>query len=249
MSVILTGRPVAQTIYHPDYVATIFFDGIDGNGPSATGVVGVDKQEDLLDEIAGILGRPVGHQSPGEPAQLTTARYYGDTYPDYYSSADRAEVDAITLQYGGGIPRYAAIMAKFCRQVMARSGARQVNVLGGSMGALVARWMIEKDSENLASSGKIARFISIEGVIAGVIRVFTRPGSGSFAKTTSVAAAARALTYFASQQTTRQEVQRASGRVTRQLALVRVGSIFRSAPGPGRILLRYRRRSHCRRRR
>ena len=157
----------SRGIYHPDCVATIIFHGIDSGGPSAEGVVGMDVQNDLVDEIAALLGKSTGMDDPSSPCQITMALYYGDTYPAYFTQEDRAEVDTITNQYGGGIPRYAAIMAKFCRHVMQRSGARQVNIIGVSMGAFVARWAIEKDYEKLASSGKIARYITIEGVVCG----------------------------------------------------------------------------------
>ena len=168
MICVIAGFPfLSYGIYHPDCVATVIFHGIDSGGPSAEGIVGVDVQNDLVDEIADLLNKSTGMDDPTSPGQITMALYYGDTYPDYYSKEDRAEVDAITDQYGGGIPRYAAIMAKFCRHVMDRSGARQVNIVGISMGGLVGRWAVEKDYENLASSGRIARFITIEGVVCG----------------------------------------------------------------------------------
>ena len=158
---------VSHGIYHPDCVATIVFHGIDSGGPSAQGTVGVDVHNELVDEIAALLGRSTGMDDPTSPSQITMALYYGDVYPGYYTEEDRKDVDAITDEYGGGIPRYAAIMAKFCRRVLERSGARQVNIVGVSMGGYVARWAVEKDYENLASSGKIARFITIEGVVCG----------------------------------------------------------------------------------
>ncbi|MBN1517626.1 hypothetical protein JXA32_13770 [Candidatus Sumerlaeota bacterium] len=160
-------RATAQGIYCPDQVATIVFDGIDSSGPSESGVVGIDEEHSLIIEIGAPMDLPTGVDQPGAPNQITMARYYGDAYPGYYDAADAAEVDAITDLYGGGIPRYAAIMAKFCAHVMERSGARQINVAGASMGAYVARWMIENDYEGLASSGRIARFITLEGVVCG----------------------------------------------------------------------------------
>jgi len=58
-------------------------------------------------------------------------------------------------------------VANYARNVMARSGAQQVNIVSGSFGSLITRWMIEKDVGGLASSGKIARWLSIEGLLAG----------------------------------------------------------------------------------
>lgn len=154
-------------IYKPDMVATVVIDGIDTNGPIAGGIVGVDVQHSLIDKMAGLMHIPTGIANPSAPNQITMTAHYGDTYPSYYSSADRSDVDQITDKYGGGIPRYASIVAKFCRQVMRRSGARQVNIVGLSMGACIGRWMIENDAESLASQGKIARFITVEGVVCG----------------------------------------------------------------------------------
>lgn len=169
-SILLVGvaqRPAAAAIYEPDVVATIVIDGIDSDGPSADGVVGLDESHVLIDDLADLMNSAAGYLNPTAPNQITMTEHYGDTYPPYYSANDRAEVDQITDQYGGGIPRYAAIIAKFSRQVMERSGARQVNIVGLSMGALIGRWMIEKDYEGLASGQKIARFITVEGVVCG----------------------------------------------------------------------------------
>lgn len=154
-------------IYHPDYVATIVFDGIDSAGPTESGVFGVDEPNELVDIMCDILETESGFTNPTRPDQVALASYYGDTYPSYYSQSDKNDVQNVTNVYGGGMPRYAMIMAKFCVRVMERSGAKQVNVAGVSMGSLVARWMIENDYEGLASSGKIARFVTIEGALCG----------------------------------------------------------------------------------
>lgn len=160
-------HPSFAAIYEPGLVATVVIDGIDSDGPTASGTVGVDVDHSLIGEMAGMMHAPTGRSNPSAPNQITMTVYYGDRYPSYYSSADRDDVDDLTDDYGGGIPRYAAIVAKFCRQVMRRSGARQVNIVGLSMGAYVGRWMIEKDYEHLASQGKIARFVTVEGVVCG----------------------------------------------------------------------------------
>lgn len=49
-----------QRTFDPRFVATLFIDGIDGDGPDQTGVFGVDIQNDLVDEIAVMMGVPTG---------------------------------------------------------------------------------------------------------------------------------------------------------------------------------------------
>ncbi len=158
---------LAAGTWEPARVATVLIGGIDSEGPSASGVFGVDRAHSLVTETAVLLGVPTGLQQPAAPNQVTLAPFYGDAPPAYYTPADIAELQAVSDAYGGGIPRYAMIQAKFIRHVLDRSGALQVNVAAASMGALIARWMIEKDYEQLASEGCIARFITIEGVVAG----------------------------------------------------------------------------------
>jgi pimeloyl-ACP methyl ester carboxylesterase len=158
---------VAGAICEPGVVATVVIHGFDENGSTDDGKVGLDISYDLAEDMASLLDVPTGLTQPAVPNQITATEYYGDRYPDYYLDADKDEVDDITDDYDGGIPRYAAIVAKFCRQVMKRSGARQVNVVGFSMGALIGRWMIENDYDHLASQGKIARFVTVSGVVCG----------------------------------------------------------------------------------
>lgn len=165
--VFTTTARLNAAISDPADVATVIIDGIDSDGAATSGVVGRDRGHQLIDELALLMNIPTGMQNPRARNQITMTRHYGDSYPGYYSNSDRANVDQLTNQYGGGVPRYAAIVAKFARQVMARSGARQVNIIGLSFGALIGRWMIENDYEGLASQGRIARFITVEGVVAG----------------------------------------------------------------------------------
>jgi hypothetical protein len=157
----------AAETYVPRQVASIFIDGIDGDGPEQTGVFGVDIENDLVEDLAAMLGVPTGLENPAAPDQFAICDYYGDTAPGYYTAQDLADLAAADATYGGGVPRHAAIVAKFAREVLRRSGARQVNLMAGSLGALVGRWIIEKDLEGLASQGKIARFLTAEGVIGG----------------------------------------------------------------------------------
>src|SRR6185436_3040213 len=77
------------------------------------------------------------------------------------------EVEGVTSEWGGGVPRYAAIVARYARHVMEESGATQVNFVSASFGSLIVRWLIEKDVGGLAGEGRIARWLSAEGLLAG----------------------------------------------------------------------------------
>ena len=152
----------------PNRTATVFVGGFAADGASRHGVFGVDGSEALLDSIAALVAAPVAHgQATLPPNAAADMVYYGDTAPPYYTANDIAELARVTAQWGGGVPRYAVIVAKYAREMMRRSGARQVNLVSGSFGSLIVRWLIEKDLETLASSGSIARWLSVEGVLAG----------------------------------------------------------------------------------
>jgi len=98
---------------------------------------------------------------------ITAVEYYGDNAPDYYSQKDIEEIEDVTAQYGGGIPRYALIVAKFAKHMLQETEAERVNIVSVSMGSFITRWMIEKNLENLASDKKIEKWMSAEGVIRG----------------------------------------------------------------------------------
>jgi len=152
----------------PNQTATIFVGGFASAGASRHGVFGVDGSEALLDSIAALVGVPVAHGEGSLPPNVAADMiYYGDTPPPYYTAADVAELAQVTAHWGGGVPRYALIVAKYAREMMRRSGARQVNIVSGSFGSLIVRWMIENDLAALASSGAIGRWLSIEGLLAG----------------------------------------------------------------------------------
>ncbi len=155
--------------YNPNKTVTIYIHGFDPKGYRASGVFGEDVAEPFFDEIPTYVGLPTSanEEDLNKPNLFTSTTYYGDTPPVYYNDKDIQELDAITQQYGGGIPRYAMIVAKYAKHLLARTGAQQVNFVSGSMGSLVIRWLIEKDVENLASNKLIARWFSIEGVVNG----------------------------------------------------------------------------------
>ncbi len=151
----------------PDKVATVVVHGFDPSGASTTGVFGNDQTTTYITEMAVELGLPTSDVDPTAPNQVAYTTYYGDQYPAYYTAQDIQDIQNITTTHGGGVPRYAAIVAKFAEHVMERSGAEQVNIFAVSFGGLISRYMIEKDVEGLASTDKIARWIAVEGVVAG----------------------------------------------------------------------------------
>ena len=159
----------AESSHNPARTATVFVHGFDPSGAAQSGVFGADEVDPLLEQAAALLGLPTTGQPGGlERANVvTTTRYYGDTPPPYYEGADLADLNAVTLAWGGGVPRYALIVAKYARHVLEVSGADQINIMSASFGSLIARWLIEKDVEHLASQGRIARWLSVEGVLAG----------------------------------------------------------------------------------
>ena len=169
IAVVLLGASApAARAQDPNQTATIFVGGFASDGVNQHRVFGVDGSEALLDSIAALVGVPVAHGEASLPPNVAAdMKYYGDTAPPYYTDADAAELARVTTQWGGGVPRYALIVAKYARELMRRSGARQVNIVSGSFGSLIVRWMIENDLATLASSGAIARWLSVEGVLAG----------------------------------------------------------------------------------
>jgi hypothetical protein len=159
----------ARADHDPARTATLYVHGFDLAGASRAGVYGDEFHEAVADSIAALARLPVSHAADGPlpPNVVIGVRYYGDTAPSWYTATDRADVDAVTAAWGGGVPRYATIVAKFARRVLQRSGASQLNVVSASFGSLVARWMIEQNVEGLASDGRIARWLNVEGVLGG----------------------------------------------------------------------------------
>lgn len=149
---------------------TIYVHGYSKSGYKRVAIYGdVDPYKgdtDLLDSV-GFSTDYRGADTDLSKNILVSTSYYGDQSPSYYSEEDRREIEAITAQYGGGIPRYAMILAKFAKHIRDESGASHVNFLSVSMGSLVTRWAVEKDLETLSSAKQIAKWLSIEGVIGG----------------------------------------------------------------------------------
>lgn len=137
--------------------------GFNPSGSIKTGTFGIPDDQELVRKAAQLLGIPYGIDHPYAPNQIVQVEYYGKEPPKYYQSKDMTEIEAA----GKGTPRYALICAKFVRHLMATTGATHVNLAGGSYGALITRYIIEKDLEGLASSGAIVRWLPLEGALAG----------------------------------------------------------------------------------
>ena len=168
MCAVFLGGAAPVLAQDPAHTATLYVDGFDPGGATRHGTFGVDRRTPLIDSVAALVGCSVAEGGASLPANVVaTTWYYGDAAPSYYSSADVTALQQVTGQWGGGVPRYALIVAKYARNVLQRSGARQINLISGSFGSLIVRWIIEKDVEGLASEGRIARWLSIEGVLAG----------------------------------------------------------------------------------
>lgn len=152
----------------PARTATIYVQGFERSGADRPGTFGEDLGDPMLDAIAGMAGLPVAAGGATlAPNVVGMTSYYGDTPPAYSTAADRARLDQVTAQYGGGVPRYAQVIADYARDVLRRSGADHVNFVSASFGSLIVRWLIEKDLNGLASNRRIARWLSIEGLVAG----------------------------------------------------------------------------------
>ena len=149
---------------------TIYIHGFSKKGFERVGVYGGNDTLNENAELASFVGFSVdykGADSNFDDNILISTSYYGNQSPDYYTEQDIRDIESTTAQYGGGIPRYAMIVAKYARHIMTESGATKVNFLSASMGSLVARWLIEKNMENLSGEQKIAKWLSIEGVVGG----------------------------------------------------------------------------------
>ncbi|MBT3340777.1 MAG: hypothetical protein HN405_07570 [Planctomycetes bacterium] len=159
----------AQVHGDPAKTVTIFVGGFNPDGAATTGPFGVDYQDSLMDVMADMMGATSMADSGWQTASdlITIAEYYGDLAPAYYTAQDHSDLAAVTAQFGGGVPVYALIQAKFIKHVLERSGAEHVNLLGASFGGLVSRYMVCNDVEGLVSSGRIIRWETYEGANNG----------------------------------------------------------------------------------
>ncbi len=153
----------------PRKTIVFFIHGYHKEGATHHGIYGEPVLTDMLIKLRHYTHDPILTDTSFTrfSRALATAWYYGDTPPSYYSAEDIEEIDALTAEYGGGIPRYAAIVAKFIDYMLRTTHAERAEIVSVSMGSLVTRWLIEKDLAHLASRRMISRWYSLEGVIAG----------------------------------------------------------------------------------
>lgn len=154
----------AQPSFDPDETMTVFVNGFDPNGTNSTGDYGRVRISSMLRRVVGRLSLPLGDVAPTAPNQITEVQYYGTNPSAYLTPQDVQEIDSAPR----GVPRYARIVAKFIRHVLGQSGAKHVNLIGGSLGGLITRYVIELDLEGLASSGLIVRWLNVESTAGGV---------------------------------------------------------------------------------
>jgi len=150
--------------YNPNTTVIVYIHGFDMSGWNSTGVYGDDVWDDDLNLFASILGQPTWQTNPTAPNQIAATTYYGQIPPAWYTSQDIADVNAQPLY----VPRYAMRCAKYIKHVIDRSpGCTGALVLGGSFGAEISRYMIEKNFCNLASEQKICKWATAVGVVTG----------------------------------------------------------------------------------
>ncbi len=145
---------------------TIYVHGYSQSGYKREEIFGNDNYDPVIDEIVKATGfdtTTTYHDNSSNIIAITP--YYGSKPPSYYTQEDIQKLQTME----NGIPRYAYILAKYSKYIMDKTGAKKVNFLSVSMGSLVTRYLIEKDLEKLASDKKIAKWLSLEGVIKGNI--------------------------------------------------------------------------------
>jgi hypothetical protein len=115
--------------------------------------------------------------APEAPNQMVGVEYYGALAPEWMSEADAALVESFDWRTEQALHRYALVVAKFIRWRAELVGATDVNLLCHSMGCHITRYLLENDIEGVASSGLVARWTTIAGVIAGarLARLFDNP--------------------------------------------------------------------------
>ena len=154
---------------HSAKTVTIYVHGFEKGGFELAQNYGNDYTNDFTDRLSEFTQYPklTDYDKSNLTNVITSVEYYGDEAPSYYDEEDKQDIDAITQKYEGGIPRYALIVAKYAKHILAQTGAERVNFVSVSMGSLIIRWMIEKNVENLASEKKIEKWMTAEGLIRG----------------------------------------------------------------------------------
>lgn len=164
-----TPTPTVTVVEKNSKTVTIYIHGYDEKGYKKTHDYGQKYYDTFRTNLVKYTELPtIDNYDKNEFTNIITAvDYYGENPPSYYSYKDQEDIERVDKKYGGGIPKYAHIVAKFAKNALKESNASKINIISVSMGSLVTRWLIEKDVEHLASDKKIAKWMTIEGVIHG----------------------------------------------------------------------------------
>jgi len=158
-----------STLTHSAKTITIYVPDYNQSAVSKTGIYGQSFENDFEETLVEFTNLPTleNYDKENFTNLISTVGYYGSEAPFYYSFIDETDLRRVTEEYGGGIPRYAMIVAKFASYLLEETQAQKVNIVSEGMGSLITRWMIEKNLENLASQKKIEKWMSIDGMIRG----------------------------------------------------------------------------------
>jgi len=148
-------------------ILTLYIHGYDQIGYQRDGVFGQDSYDRSIQSIINFSNYSTtsNYKKEGDENIIAIATYYGDKAPSYWDERDLDEYESMEV----GIPRYSLIMAKYAKHMLEETNSTKLNIVSVSMGSLIARYMIEKDLEHLASDKIIKKWISFEGVVSGNI--------------------------------------------------------------------------------
>jgi len=146
---------------------TLYIHGYDQKGYKWNGVFGEDSYDSEVEKIRkfGNFYTTSNYKKEGDANIIAIATYYGNQAPSYWNEKDLEEYESMEV----GIPRYSFIMAKYAKHMLEETNSTNLNIVSVSMGSLIARYIIEKDLEHLASDKTIKKWISFEGVVSGNI--------------------------------------------------------------------------------
>ncbi|NOZ90833.1 MAG: hypothetical protein GXO60_06085 [Epsilonproteobacteria bacterium] len=150
---------------HASKTVTIYVHGFKQDGYYRNAIYGDKYDCDFTTKLRNFTGLPsIDNYDKNNFSNLVIGvEYYGNQSPTYYTPNDIADINSST----NGIPRFALVVAKFTKYIMAQTGATKVNIVSASMGSLITRYMIEKDLEHLASDKKIEKWLMAEAVLRG----------------------------------------------------------------------------------
>ncbi len=150
---------------HAVKTVTIYVHGFKQDGYNREAIYGDEYSSPFTTKLKAFTALPslATYDKENFTNLVVGAEYYGNEAPAYYDATDIDDINKST----NGIPRYALVLAKFTKHVLAETGATRANIVSVSMGSLVTRYMIEKNLENLASDKKIEKWMTAEGVLRG----------------------------------------------------------------------------------